>query len=522
MATREEIAVLYAARAGQAHAQLLIGKHYLFGGNGLTCNATTALYWLDRAAHQGESEAWMLIGKHIPFEIAQRARNPLPLCTWYERAFEHGITHAGVVFAQLILSPPGDRPPPLLREKALSTLTCAATAGNADAQWMLAQLLGLKGSALTHRVPAGGNKTSMPAVPALRLRTALEWATRAAQNGIVAAQYLVAMAAWNACDEIGFLRWALPIASAIAASNPDIDACQRLSSDDRSLLVRCATSLSHSANADHDLINQFLDIAATAGERDAQFALGLRLANLDSEGNRLARTGRHSDYKMAIRWLTMAGEQGIAAAWYVLSTLYRRPNASIFLQPQIESRRCLERAALNWHVRAQLEMGLHAWRTRRGSNSNDVRAVYWLQRAATQGCAEATDWLGKIATRATPATWAQAAQRTLTADMCSTYPFLAARIQLAATFGLSCAEALLIDLNAADRRHCLVVDITAHHKRSKRRLILIETGKERQALTCIVRLFENIDCGPGGPEGNYHKRRSLFNRVIGQSAALGQ
>ena len=87
MANREELVVIRAARAGQAAAQLALGKRYLFGGAGLPKSETTALYWLDRAAHQQQVEAWLLIGSHIPFEAATKSDQPALMCVWYERAF---------------------------------------------------------------------------------------------------------------------------------------------------------------------------------------------------------------------------------------------------------------------------------------------------------------------------------------------------------------------------------------------------------------------------------------------------
>jgi TPR repeat protein len=57
MATRNELPIIRAARAGEAAGQLTLGKQYLFGGVGLQKNIATALYWLDRAAQQNEQEA---------------------------------------------------------------------------------------------------------------------------------------------------------------------------------------------------------------------------------------------------------------------------------------------------------------------------------------------------------------------------------------------------------------------------------------------------------------------------------
>jgi hypothetical protein len=85
---------------------------------------------------------------------------------------------------------------------------------------------------------------------------------------------------------------------------------------------------------------------------------------------------------------------------------------------------------------------------------------------------------------------------------------------LATLFGLSRPEALLLDLNQADCGHCLVVDIRTLYARSKRRLIQIQTGDERQALSRIARLFEDVDCGPNGPEGNYRQRLYRFKTAL--------
>ncbi|MDB5841160.1 MAG: Sel1-like repeat protein, partial [Herminiimonas sp.] len=61
---------------------------------------------------------------------------------------------------------------------------------------------------------------------------------------------------------------------------------------------------------------------------------------------------------------------------------------------------------------------------------------------------------------------------------------------------------------------CLLIDIRSLNAHSKRRLILIQTGEERLALTRIARHFANIDCGVGGPEGNYRQRLYLFNKFV--------
>ncbi len=142
MATREELLIIRAARAGQASAQVALGKRYLFGGTGLPRSPATALYWLDRAANQHERDAWMLIGSYVPFEVARGVPQLSRLRVWYEKAFDAGMVQAGLVFAKLVLQQGQNLLDPVLRQKALRALEAAARAGIADAQWLLAQQIG--------------------------------------------------------------------------------------------------------------------------------------------------------------------------------------------------------------------------------------------------------------------------------------------------------------------------------------------------------------------------------------------
>jgi len=49
---------------------------------------------------------------------------------------------------------------------------------------------------------------------------------------------------------------------------------------------------------------------------------------------------------------------------------------------------------------------------------------------------------------------------------------------------------------------------------------MVETGQERQALDRIVRLFDNIECGPAGPEGNYRQRLYRLRTLLVDGAGL--
>ncbi|MCC6070733.1 hypothetical protein ACFSQU_01375 [Massilia sp. GCM10020059] len=478
MANREELGIIRGARGGNAAAQLELGKRYLFGSAGLPKSLPTALHWLDRAAQQQCREACELIGAHIPIELASQSQRPL--APWYERAHDAGVVRAGMVFAQLVLADHDPRPE--VRAKALRALESAAAAGFADAAELLSQ---------QRRARVGGG-----AQPAL--------AAAASRPVVVAAppsSLPLIDAAWQARDWPAYLTLALPQAWALVAASAEPGRLRaRLAPADVLLLSRCAQLLDgehggYAAGAGE--IRLFWELAAAENDRDAQLAMGLWWARMRLDGRRMPPGSGSANFRKATRWLALAGEQGLAEAWYALSRIYIKPE---FSQRNVGmAQRYLERAAGMGYRAAQLECGNNAWRARRENESNDVRAVYWLQKASAQGCAEARAALDKIAPREPGRLPGRQA-------LSGSHPLLAARLELAALFGLSRAEALLLDVARADRGHCLVIDIRSSYGRSKRRLVMVETAREREALDRIIKVFEGIDGGPGGPEGNYRQR----------------
>jgi uncharacterized protein len=278
------------------------------------------------------------------------------------------------------------------------------------------------------------------------------------------------------------------------------------------LLARCAHALMQSDDGDKQEAQRFLACAAKAGDKESQLSWGLWLARMELSGHRNTSITGAANYKEAIRWLTLAGEQGLGKAWYAISRIYLKAE---FSQRNVtESQHYLAKAAAAGYHLAQQELGVLTWRTRRGDASREVRAVYWLQKAAAQGCAEAATLLQKIASDAVPAPWAQAALGQLAQNVTRVPHVLRARVALAARIGLSIPEALLIDLNTADYGHCLVIDIRAHYARGKRRLILVRTEEERQAIAHIAYLLDGVDCGADGSEGNYRQRFYRFKQLV--------
>jgi TPR repeat protein len=365
---------------------------------------------------------------------------------------------------------------------------------------------------------------SEPGAPGAPERAGQRWLRCAADNGVTPAQFALLEQEWDAGNWQAYLARALPLARSLAHSEVARGrACARLAPDEVTLLSRCARlmdagEVAHAVDAGE--LHAFWELAAAEQDRHAQFALGLWCARMRIDGRRIPGGSGAANFKKAVRWLVQAGEQGLAEAWYALSRIYVKPEFS--QRNVVEAQKYLERAAEMGYRDAQLECGNAAWRARRENENNDVRAVFWLQQAAARGCTKAAAMLRKIAPRS-PGLWKDLGAALAGRDL-SEYPLLAARLELALAFGLSRAEALLLDVRNADRGHCLVVDIRASYGRSRRRLVSVETAHERQLLDRIVRVFEEVDCGPGGPEGNYRQRlyrlRTLLPEMGGPESPL--
>ena len=511
MANREELGVIRGARGGCAEAQLALGRLYLYGSAGLPKSLPTALHWLDRAAQQGCDQACELIGTYIPVELALQSTRPL--VQWYERAYDAGVLRAGMVLAQLTLEhQSGQAPDQARRDKALRALESAARAGVPDAQLLYARHQQGRGAPLAGPLPAAS------ILPDCKEASA-RWLRGAANNAVPQARLSLLDTLWQAGERQRYLARALPLARALAQAGM---APAGLAATDVILISRCAQVLAAAPDgggAGPDEIQHLFEIAANEDEPHAQMALGLWQARMGADGKRTAMGAGSANFKKAIRWLVLAGEQGLAEAWYALSRIYIKPE---FSQRNVaDAQRYLERAAEMGHRDAQLECGSNAWRARRENENNDVRAVYWLQKAAAQGCSQAAAALEKIAPRGAPGGFAALAAQ-LPAGLGASHRLLAARLRLAALFRLSRAEALLLDVRAADHGHCLVIDIRASYGRSKRRLVAIASVPERRALDQIVQQFGTADCGPSGPEGNYRQRLYRLKTVLPEAVGADE
>ena len=515
MATRQDLAVIKAARAGESTAQLALGSRYLYGGTGLPRSNGTAFYWLQRAAQQGVDDAWMMIGRNISYDQVKDLSSPREAAVWYQKAFDAGVPGAGLTYARLVLDNT-EQFDGNSHAKAIGALTMLASNDDHHAQWLLAQQMqkhGHDSGADSADAAVGGNLKLILTGDALTFEDRL--ITEAAHAGIEQAQFALMDKAWKKSDFAMFVQDAAPLiakllernAVAVAQIDRDVDVTTAilLSAQEATLLLRHAQWQLRGDAPDPVTIGRFLELAARAGNTEARLELGLLHAKINRAGERVFMEHGLANFKKALNWLTLAGEGGSALAWHALARIYSR---SIYSQRNLNvAQQYLEKAADMGLVEAQFAFAQISWRNRRDDRLNDVRALYWWQKAAGQGHHDAQAALEPFSVHSDGRSWAALAMAQMTDRLRNANPFLTARVELAATFGLTKPEALLIDVKNADYGHCLVIDICDYYARSKRRLVSIETDAQRSTLNRIGRLFGDVDCSFSGLEGNYRQRQ---------------
>ena len=524
MANREQLNEINKARAGDTTAQVSLAKRYLFGEAGLPRSEATALLWLERAARLGSLEACIVIGSYIPVEIVQHNANLDSLLLCYKQAFLAGIDAAGLTFAELVLMRPERKPD--LRVEARTVLESLAEKNVAKAQWLLVSAFRTDQFDYNRQQAATASNQQadfLDGASDVTEKKLADWTTAAAVGGVPEAKLALAENAWAHHDYQAFLHWALPEAELILQQYSRKGSCtdyaptetQASTGFRRALLYRCAVCLCNVSPKESGQAVRYLELAASEGDRLAQMAIGLWLARMDSQMVVVPVHPKRASFERAIGWLTSAGKQGLAEAWYALSKIYLK--AEFVGRSLLEAERFLKCAAELGHSEAQLELGTREWRTRHKRIGSDVNATLWLQKATRQGNTEAEALLEKVAPRARESAWAMEILPLLTPQVKKADPFLAVRIELAALVGLSKLEALWLDIHAADQEYCLVVDVVQHARNTKRRLISLSTVEERRLIDKMKQLFHGIEGDENGPEGDYRHRLYRLDKLLGKN-----
>ncbi|WP_084319996.1 tetratricopeptide repeat protein [Herbaspirillum huttiense] len=517
MAARNDLAILKAARTGAADAQLALGKRYYLGSGSLPQSVETAFYWLERAARQGLSDAWKMIGRAVPYELVLTMSRPYEAAIWYERAFDSGEFKAGVVFSKLVLEHP-QQFTERIKYKAVTVLKQLAERNDHEAQWLLAKHL-------AHvEVQHGSSEESGGTLTHQKSGAKDHWIKQAALAGVTEAQFSLLEKNWTVGDYDSFFENSVSLVERIykekeyqlrkirdvTPSSPPFS----LTKDEARLLLRHSQILLQHPTPDIAYSQRLLELAALSQCEEAQYRLGMLHARINHDCERVFPDYGQANYLAAVPWLNVAGERGLAEAWHALSMIFSK--AEYYQRNLPLARQHLKRSAEMGFAVAQFEYAQYLWRTRRDDPMYDIRALFWWKKSTDQGHRKAQLVSTAFSSEASGETFATEIAKALTPRLRAAYPFLSARLDLAAAFNLSKAEALLIDVRRADYGHCLEVDISSYHGRSKRRLILVESDKQRISLNLISRLFTDVDASFEGPEGNYRQRQYRLKTVLSE------
>lgn len=439
MATREGQRLVKAASRGDAVAQLALGRLYLEGGEGLGANPSAALNWLVRAWKGGRAEAAREIAEHIPPPL--NSKDIIADCL---AACRSAATGEGAAAANFGLGAVHARSGDLAA--AIDCFRLAAEAGHAGAAGRLGELL-----------VSGADKAGDG--------TARAWLEEAAARGDAGAVRPLADLLWQRNDP---------------AAEPWLRQLAR--EGDAEGMVRLAELLLRTAATDAVReAHQWLVQAARKDRPRALLLLGrLHVRWLRDEGlNVDPRKVPHSPQKAA-EYLERAAAQNVPEAHWRLAQIYEHPGFG--RRDLRRARQHLEAAAHAGVAAAQVALARRLM-VRDADLEASLQAGHWL-RAATEDPLvreEAETLLDGLADRAPG--WPPeilAAQTRLLPRLAESNPRLAARMTLAARFGLTTREALFLDLLRVDQGWCLLADVQQYFHYKPWRLVRI-VGAEQQA-----------------------------------------
>lgn len=329
------IALMRKARKGDAESQWQVGQTYARLGE-----PARALPVLQSAAATGHPRAASLLGSlHEEGDGIEKNRDEA--MRWYRLAAEQGQPEAMASLGRLLLQERG----PEARESAWQWLRQAARFNDRDGQYHLGWLLAQPGAAQDDE-------------------QACQLFLKAAEQGHVGAQVAAAThllaGRGVARDQAAAVGWLVR-----AAATQDPVANYVLGS------LRQGRGEADSADA-----QKLYRIAATAGHREAQFALATLLA----------KSGVAAERKQAADWFTKAHEAGHKAAANSLGQLYRD---GVGVAQQHEKARAYFQLAADYG-NANAMYNLAQMQNDGLGGARDIdQALKWYVRAAEKGHEEA-------------------------------------------------------------------------------------------------------------------------------------
>ena len=471
---RSDLQLLALARQGDALAKCEVGRRYLRGGDGFPKNVRTGLEHLTHLAVRGRPEALTAISEGLALDELLDLGHIETL----RRAAACGCTSAQVKLGVWqVMQPDG-------AAAAHAWFSAAAAAGDPDA----AAALSLTGMPYQQRMAAVLSRLSKAC--------------------IVDGMAITLHAADDALRERDLNRLCACLDCALRLPNPPRETL--------AVLVLAAVKLAIASSQEvryltPEQIQSSLELCVEAGDVAATYLLGCALA-----GNASACAGgkplvHGPNLRAAAALLLRAAHGGEDRAWLDLYRLHSDHRCSV-ANAQL-SQFFLEKAAETGHPDAQRVLG-GLLLSKAASLKDSEKAIDLLYRAQCQGDERAKDLLHTLVLPVEGQT--EAVQTAL--DAIRSYdPFLASRLVLARSFGLTKLEALTVDPVAGLRPWGLVIGqnpFIALGRLSAPRAVPAVSTNALEAAASASALFSQAEGDPLALEGNWRHRTAHLRHTF--------
>lgn len=467
---RQDIQLLAQARRGDIAARCEVGRRYLVGSDGFPQHIATGIEYLTHPSVRSTPVAAQILAECMPLEE-------------------------------------------ILMRQQLDSLEVAAASGNPTAQHKLGVWLcvrygsasaGMRWLAAASRAGHAGAELAMTALRGEQDSTsdlAVSLARTGASNALTLTLF-AARAALQAHDFAHLARCVCAAAVLCHGSSPELDE-----------LLAAAVLLAEKMGEvlrgiPPERIESSLNMRAGRGDHEAAYLLGRALCGLPCGPFQPVDVAVGSNVRKGAALLLRAADAGCNDAWLHLYRLNADLRSSVS-NPQM-ARFFLEKAAMHGQAEGQRRLGALLLREATSLEQTE-QAISWLHQATMQNDVYARELLKSLVL---PVAGSDADAKAAIESLRQEDPWLAMRLQLSRSFGLTKLEALCVDPAEGLRPWGLVVTrnpFIAQARLSAPRAIPATSAQALADLHQAAALFEQARQGALVIEGDL-RRRSLLQR----------
>ena len=420
----DELSIM--AEQGQVEAQFTLAEAFYLG-RGTGKNLQQALFWYEKAAQQGHPEAQRALGAMYVMGKGT-AKAPQKAAYWYQKSAEQGLaraqTNLGILYETGVGVEKNYDNARLWYEKAAAQ-DYARGQTNLGRMYELGTGVEVDYKVAFHWYRKAAEQNYFRAQTNLgalyengqgveqNYAKAMAWYTKAAEQGYARGQFYlgrmfeqglgterdIAQASewYSRAAALGYVKARKQLAkvkSELTRTNEKIiqekqEAVDQIQDDE----VTIITAAKMKEKVESEQINSSHEYLATAGDPHSQYLLGLLYLN----GN----DGYEMDAEKAAYWFSLAAEKGNIAAQYQLGLLYL--NGEGVEEDLQKGKLLLVQAAESGNVDAQCHLAV-MYLDALGVQQDKEYAIFWLQKATSQGYRIAINALDSIIEKHTETT----------------------------------------------------------------------------------------------------------------------